>query len=323
MKTDRFSATRAAALLLAGLLLAAGLPADAKTFKIGGTTIAIESSSKKLARELATQVKQVDARFATNRKALRILQGSGNVPGYLPSEVTGLIGDTHKDLDQAIQNVQPSGSEPLRAWVDNQFQQIQGKTPPPGPTASLPGPSLPRVVAVFASLRGFGLPMLAVAKPPKPTQPKPKAAPPKATEPPKPQTIPISTADRLLDEVEEVVRQIFVLADHNDLEVNLWVGSTPARKAKFSFWPQGNLKGATLAPIILQTDGKRGHVLRGLYSYQADLGMGKGVVQQIKYPDPTAPLGSERLDLVKGSRFFCCQFQESYCRHVANEKECR
>ena len=122
--------------------------------------------------------------------------------------------------------------------------------------------------------------------------------------------------------MKEVVSQIFVLADHNDLEVNLWVGSTPARKARFSFWPQGNFKGSTLASKIIKTDGKQEHVLRGLYLYEADLGMGKGVIQQIKYPSSTAPLGSERLDLVSGSRFFCCQFNESYCHHVANENEC-
>jgi hypothetical protein len=337
MKIDRF-----AAVLLAGLL-APGLPAASKTpskvfkYRIGKNheVEKVEEKAEKvaagaLAQALAKQVKQVHERFTANRKALQILGGRGNVPGYLPNEVTGLIGDTHKDLDQAIQNVKPSGSEPLRAWVDDEFQQIQGKIPPPGRTASLPGPSAPRAVAVFASLRGFGLPVLASTKPPKPTPrkskpapPKPKSAPPKTPQPAKPQTIPVAMADRLLDQVEEVVNRIFVLADHDDLEVNLWVGSTPARKAKFSFWPQGNFKGSTPAPKIIKTDGKQDHILRGLYAYQVDLGVRKGVIQTIKYPDPAAPLASERLDLVKGSRFFCCQFKESYCHHVNDEKDCR
>jgi hypothetical protein len=172
--------------------------------------------------------------------------------------------------------------------------------------------------------------MFAVAKPPKrapakpkPAPPKPKPAPPKATQPPKPPTIPIATADRLLDQVEEVVKRIFVLSDHNDLEVNLWVGSTPVRKAKFIFWPQGNFKESTPALKIIMTDDKEEHVLRGLYVYEADLGLGKGVIQQIKYPNSTAPLGNERLDLVNGSSFFCCRFNEGYCHHVASEKLCR
>ncbi len=336
MKTDQFSSTsfRIAAALLAGfLLLAASLSAGGakityrfgKDHKVKKVEVGEIAAAGVLAQAIAKQVKQVDERFTANRKALKILSGPGNVPGYLPSEVTGLIGDTHKDLNQAIQNVQPSGTEPLRAWVDDQFQQIQGNVPPPGPTASLPAPFAPRAIAVFASLHGFGKPMLAVAKPPKPkpTPPKPKAAPPKAPQPPKPQTIPVTTADRLLDQVEEVVRRIFVLADHNDLEVSFWVGSTPARKAKFSYWPQGSFKGSTPAPKIIKTDGKQDHVLRGLYLYEADLGMGKGVIQRIQYPNSTAPLGSERLDLVNGSSFFCCRFNEDYCHHVANEKECR
>ena len=332
MKFDRF-----AAVLLIGLL-ASGLPAVSKTFKYRiGKNHGVEKVEEEekaatgvLAQALAKQVKQVEERFTTNRKALQILRGPGNVPGYLPNEVTGLIGDTRKDLDQAIQNVQPSGTEPLRAWVDNEFQQIQGKVLPPGPTASLPGPSAPRTVAVFASLRGFGLPVFAVAKPRKPTRPKPKAtppkpkaAPPKAPQPPKPQTIPVATADRFLDEVEEVVRQIFVLAASDKLEVELWVGST-APHAAFSFWSQGQLKGSTLAPVTIRTDGKR-NLIVGLYSYHAAWSKG-GVTQVIEYPNPAgapvAQIPSERLDLVKGSRFFCCRFDENYCHHVNNEKEC-
>jgi hypothetical protein len=337
MKFDRFAAVLLIGLLTSDLSAAGRTPSKKFKYRIGKNHQVVKVEDKKektasgmLAQAIAKQVKQVDETFAKNRSTLRIVHGLGNASGYLPNEVTGLISDTHKDLDQAIQSVQPSGSEPLLAWVDDQFQQIQEKIPPPGPTASLPGSSAPRGVAMFASLRGFGLPMLAVAKPPKrapakpkPIPPKPKPAPPKAPQPPKPQTIPVATADRLLDQVAEVVRQIFVLADHDDLEVSLWVGSTPAQKAKFIFWSQGNFKGATPAPRIIKTDGQQDHVLRGLYFYEADLGIVKGAVtQKIKY-DPTAPLATERLDLVKGSRFFCCQFKEAYCHHVENEKDCR
>src|SRR4029079_9049932 len=48
-------------------------------------------------------------------------------------------------------------------------------------------------------------------------------------------------ANRLLDQVGEVVGRILFLAAHDDLEVTLWVGSTPAPHATFSFWPQGKI----------------------------------------------------------------------------------
>ncbi len=332
MKRNRF------AILLAGfILLMTGLSTAGEEYKYDFgqdhkvRKVKVENGTAGVwTQALAKETEQVQEKFAASRKALQILYEPGEAPAYLSNDVTKLVVDTRKDLDNAIQKVQPSGSDPLVAWVNDQFQQIQRKMPaPPVPIVSLPDPFAPRGVAVFASFRGFGQLVFASAKPPKPTPrkskpapPKPKSAPPKATAPPKPQTIPVATADRFLDQVEKVVSQIFVLADHDDLEVNLWVGSTPARKAKFIFWPQGNLKGATLAPKIIKTNGREEHVLRGLYVYEADLGMGKGVIQQIKYPSSTAPLENERLDLVNGSRFFCCQFNESYCHHVANEKEC-
>ncbi|HEY2292306.1 MAG TPA: hypothetical protein VGM86_16530 [Thermoanaerobaculia bacterium] len=343
MKTDRLFATRVTTVLAVGLLLGADLPAAGgvkvqykfgkdhevkldKGVEIGATAV--------LAKALAKQVQQVHDRLVTNRKALRTLSGPGNAPGYLANEVTGLISETHKDLDQAIQSVQPSSTAPLRAWADDQFQQIQEKIPPPGPTASLPGPSAPHMGVALASLRGGVLPVAAKPKPKKPAPPKPKPAPPKAAPPPKPQTIPTSTADRLLDQVEKVVSQIFTLADHNNLEVDLWVGSTQERKAKlafwqsphatFSFWPQGKIKDSQPARSVIRMAGKKDHVPRGLYSYEADLGLEKeAVTQTIKYPDPAAPIQSERLDLVNGTGFFCCRFKESYCHAVADEKDCR
>jgi hypothetical protein len=397
MKTDRLLVTRAAAVLLMGLLLVTGSPAggvkvtlqirqgsSAPLIKWGGTETGVktgfpttcgdEKASYKfgkdhevkrievaeigaaaaLAKAIAKQVQHVHERFTANRRELRILNGSGNAPGYLSNEVTRLIADTHQDLDQAIQNVQPSRTEPLRAWVDDQFQQIQGKVPPPGPVASLPGPSAPREGAMLASLREGGLAVLAEAKPKKPT-------PPKATSPPKPQPIPTATADRLLDQVEEVVSRIFTLADHNDLEVNLWVGSPQVRKAKpifwqashvtFSFWPQGKIKDSQPTHTVIRLNGKKDHVLRGLYVYRAAWTEG-GVTYLIGYPqsasgqmipgeglDPvhggsfywiessqpsSQVTPSERLDLVNGGSFFCCRFDGSgYCQHVDDAKECR
>jgi len=343
MKADRLFVIRITAVLATGFLLGAGIPVsgDVKVgYKFGkdhqvtlGKGVEIGAAAV-LAKAIAKQVQQVHARLTTKRKALQIQNGPGNAPGYLANEVTGLIAGTRQDLDQAIQSVKPSGTEPLRAWVDDQFQQIQGQIPPAGSAASLPGPSAPRTGVALASLRMGGLPVAAKPKPKKPAPPKPQPAPPKAAPPPKPQTIPASTADRLLDQVEKVIGQIFTLADHDNLEVNLWVGSTQERKARlvfwqtshatFSFWPQGKLKDSPPAHTIIQLAGKKDHVLRGLYSYEADLGLEKGaVIQKIKYPDSTAPVQSERLDLVNGTGFFCCRFKEGYCHAVANEKECR
>ena len=164
---------------------------------------------------------------------------------------------------------------------------------------------------MVASLEGFSLSKLASVNAAAPQQ----------------RTIPAETSKRLLDQAGEVVSRIFVLAKKDDLEVELWVGSTPAQKATFRFWSQGKVKGATPAPTIVQTNGKRKHVLRGLYAYRAAWGQGDG--HPTDRSTPTRPaasasgMASERLDLVKGSRFFCCQFNESYCRHVDDDKECR
>ncbi|HEX5718321.1 MAG TPA: hypothetical protein VF179_19320, partial [Thermoanaerobaculia bacterium] len=108
-----------------------------------------------------------------------------------------------------------------------------------------------------------------------------------------------------------------------DLEVELWVGSTPAPKATFRFWSQGNIKGSTPAPTIVQTNGKRKRVVRGLYVYKAAWTKG-AVTEVVEYPNSAAAsLESERLDLVNDSSYFCCQFKEAYCHHVDDEKECR
>jgi hypothetical protein len=352
MKTDRSSVTRAATvLLLTFLLLGVGLPAagvkvtvkvqtdhqakPAEEVETGRVRLAegVETGNHQtgewLAMAIVKQVKQIHERFTMNRNTLRILSEPGNAPGYLSDDVTRLIVDTHKDLDQTIQNIRPSGTEPLRAWVDDEFQQIQEKIPPPGPTATLPGLSAPRTSVVLASLRAGAPRVLA-----KTTSLKPTPTPPQATQPPKPQTIPTATANQLLDQVEEVVSRIFTLADHNDLEVNLWVGSASARKARFSFWPvshalfsfwpKGQIKSSPLISATIQLDGKKNHVLRGLYIYRAAWTQGK-VTQIIEYPQSagTQTTPTERLDLVNGTGFFCCRFSEQYCYAVASEKECR
>jgi hypothetical protein len=104
--------------------------------------------------------------------------------------------------------------------------------------------------------------------------------------------------------------------------VKLWVGST-APHATFSFWSQGRIKGSPPSPTTIRTDGKHDHVVRGLYVYRAAWTKG-AVTELIEYPKPagTSVALSERLDLVNGSGFFCCRFNEQYCHDVASEKEC-
>lgn len=309
MKTDRHFATRAAAVLLAGLLLAAGQPTAGQTITFGRSKARV-NPFQILAGALALQIGVVKKRFDKNRRALQIVRGPDGQPAYLRQEVAGLIARTGEDLDQAIEKVQPSDLEPLQAWAIDQLGRIQGElaAPPAQKTAALPsGLFTPRAVAVVASLERLSLLRLASAKATAPQQ----------------ETVAAEKTDSLLDQVGQVVGRIFFLADHGDLEVKLWVGST-APHATFSFWPQGRIKGSPPSPTTIRTDGNREHVVRGLYVYRAAWTKG-AVTELIEYPKPagTAVATSERLDLVNGSGFFCCRFNEQYCHNVANEKECR
>ena len=318
MKTDRLFVTRVAAVLAVGLLLGAGSPGAGQiTFRyhLGRSKAkARVSPTAAFAAALAQAVREVQERFDKGRHTLLPVPGADGKAGYLRQEVVDLIAITGRDLDQAIKNVQPSGTEPLVAWTDDELGHLQGELAvSPGQTAAMPaGFFAPQPVEVIASLGG--------PSKKKPAKPKP-AVPPTPPAPP-PDTVPAEKANGVLDEVGKVLSQIFTLASHDDLEVKLWVGSTPEKKATFRFWPQGNAKGAK-APTIITTDSTQRHVMRGLYSYEADWGKG-AVTQQIKYPDPTASLASARLDLVRGSSFFCCRFgQGGYCQHVDDEKDCR
>jgi hypothetical protein len=319
VKTDRFSATRAAAASLAGLLLAASGLAAGQQFHVGSLTStptvssqAPESRSKELAKALAPQAGEVQQRFAANRSALRSVRDAHGEPAYLRQEVAALIDGAEKDLDQAIARIGEPGLDALRAWSADELRPIQDEAAAPADHAAgrLPGLFAPRAVAVVASLGRL----------PRPA-------------PPQPATITAERGDRLLDRVGEVISRIFFLAETDDLEVELWVGST-APHSRFSFWPLGQLKGATPAPLIIRTDGRRDHVLRGLYAYRAAwtivdsrpvAGRRGAVTELVEYPDSAGGSAnrSERLDLVNGTGFFCCRFNEQYCHHVAAEKECR
>lgn len=310
MKTDRFSrSARAATILLAGLLLLAGAPASARKYRIPilGKVISVESPTKEMSTALAQQVEEVKTQFKNKREALHTVRGPGGKPAYLRQDVTGLITATGKNLDQAIQGVQKPGLEldALRAWSGEKMQRIQSDlAATPGQNAALfPGLDTPRAVAVVANLGWVTRPRFASTK---------KAAPPRQ------ETLTADKADSILNQVGEVVSQIFVLASKDDLVVTLWVGSTPADKARFQFWPQGGVF-ATSAAKSIRTNGKLPRIVRGLYSYQAVLKKGSQTAQA-QYPG-----SSDRLDLVNGTGFFCCRLDstEQYCHDVTSEKECR
>jgi hypothetical protein len=310
VKTDRWF-TRAAAVALAGLLvLAAGSPAAGQiTFNYHlGKSTARESSTKELAMALAAQMQAVQETFVKNRNLLHLVTVHGK-PAYHRAEVAELIAHTGEDLDKAIDHVQPAAMAPLRAWAANAVQGVADQlTPPPGPTAAaFHDDSTPRAVAVVASLGGLSPSWLA-----------------SVSAGPQQDMVPAETSNRLLDQVGNVIRRLFVLASNDDLQVNVWVGST-APHSTFSFWPQGRITGTTPAAKIIRTDGTQ-TVLRGLYAYKVTHTDG-AVTEFVQFPNPAgaspAQTPSEQLDLVNGSSFFCCRFNESYCHHVDNSKDCQ
>jgi hypothetical protein len=304
MKTDRSSSAsiRAAAVLLVGLLFVAGLPAAGQIrIGIGGLQITVETPSKRLAKALAQEVKEVQRRFDENRRALRAVQGPGGKPAYLREEVIDLIDRTGKDLDQAMEQIGKADLDPLRAWAIEGLQGVQKELAPPSDRRAA---ALPAAVARIASLGSF----------PSPGPESVIAAVPNQ------ETISAERANGLLDQAGVVLSRIFFLAERNDLRVKLWVGSTPTHQARFAFWSRGQIKGSEPERSFIRTDGKQ-EVTRGLYSYHASLATGS-ITEIIEYPNPAAQAESERLDLVNDTSFFCCRFKEQVCEHVANEKEC-
>jgi hypothetical protein len=288
--------------------------------------IQIAWDSSKLAKHLAEEMKRVRQKFTDDRAALPIVPGPGGVPAYPRQAVVDLVNSAERELDHAVEQVKEPKLAGLRAWGDEQIENSRRKLERPA-TLAAAAFSGPRPVARFASFSGG-------AKH-KPQTPKasPKADPPLPPAPPKPDPLEATTVgttetQQILGQVEKVIEQIFSFADKDDLEVKLWVGSTPAEHATFRFWPKSSAQGAPPAPTIIKTDGWEKHVLRGLYDYKASATLGSKSVATIleSGPGPTgsAPsLANEKLDLVNGSSFFCCRFDDNYCHHVDNPKECQ
>jgi hypothetical protein len=313
MKTgsNRFHLTsRSAAFVLACLLLAPAHPSSGQiSLRIGPGTLSglpFGSSSKKLAGALAKEVRQVLERFDRNRRALPTVKGPGGEPAHPRQEVAGLIALAEKDLDQAIEGVGEPGLAAMQFWAAEEFRRIRDELAAAPGGQSAASFFAPRAVAVVASVGGGGAVVRAASA--------------------ERETLSAKRSRELLDEVAQVIERIFFLSSKNDIEVDLWVGSTPAQQVMFSFWPQGSVKGSPAANDIIRTNGKRERVMRGLYSYRAAYAQGP-VTEFLQYPSQTASQasqsGSARLDLVNGSRFFCCRFEDKYCHHVDDQKECR
>ena len=197
MKSDRFSSvpTRGAAALLAGLFLAASLPAAGQITFSFKRKASVKVSSEGVAAALARQVAEVRKGFEKNRRALRTVKGADGEAVYPRQEVAGLIARTETDLDQAIERVGEPGLDALRAWSAEEFRRLQGElAAPSGQTASLP-----RAVARVASLGGPESVGAATSQQ---------------------ASVAAEKSDRLLDQVGEVVGRIFFLADRDDLEVD-------------------------------------------------------------------------------------------------------
>jgi hypothetical protein len=308
----------AAALLLAGLQLAPAPPAFAQFihWDLGGG----KEKEKNVAGALALVVGQCRQRFDQRRRGLTTMTDMDGRRVHFRSEVLALIDRTEQDLDQSIARLPEPRLAGLRAWAAAEIQRVRRElaAPPGERTAALwsglrPG-LVPRAVAVTASLGariGDWLPLPGGVA---------------ATAAEGPGTIDTGKSIQFLDQVAAVIERIFFLAKKDDLEVKLWVGSTPTPEADFQFWSQASVKDAPPAPQTIRANGKRERVLRGLYFYKAALGSGP-LTQFVEYPPragaPRAQLASERLDLVNGSSFFCCHFSKSYCQHVDDDKECR
>ena len=310
MKPSRFSILTAGCLLLVPLL-AAG---QTFTWNFGHSKKDRVSPARALALALALslshQMKAAKQRFDTGRQALRPEPGPDAKPAFLLADVDGLIGRTQDDVARSIEQVGKPELGPLGAWATDAIRRIRRQLPANPATLNFSGFSTPPNTAIMlASTR-------AAAPRRKPSPPRPKAAPPK------PATIPDDQANGLLDQVEAVLSRILFLADHNDLVVKLWVGSTPASRAQFSFWSEGKIKGETPENTLIRTNGVH-EVVRGLYDYHAELRQG-AVTHLIQFPNEAAThTVSERLDLVNDTPFFCCRFDDDYCHHVADAKECR
>ncbi|HEY0781832.1 MAG TPA: hypothetical protein VGE98_05195 [Thermoanaerobaculia bacterium] len=317
MNFARSSLYKAAAVLLAALLvLAAGCTVSAGpiTFRFdkpaSHTASARDIAKQKTAKAVAAEMQVALATFRSDRLALHLVQRGGSPPAYRRADVILLIDRARQDLPRTIKSTWPGEMEALADWVSGQIHGIQGALDATPGTARVAwhGDSTPRVVAAVASLGARSRPSLAAAKPT-----------------PQAETVPVETSNRLLDRVEGVITRIFTLATHRDLWVRVWVGSSPPQ-SMFSFWPFGQMlgQGQAAKPHIIKTDGDE-EVLRGLWQYKATTT--KGAITEViecKNPASTsqAQNTSEPLDLVNGTSFFCCRFEDHYCQHVADEKAC-
>lgn len=309
----------AAMALLAALLLAASPPA-AGQIRISFSLPERSSSTAKVAAALAKAVQQVQSRFDLARRALPVVSSPDGKPAHPRAAVMDLIAATGTDLGQAIERVGDPGLDGLRFWATEELLRVRKDLERTVRVAASSPCPCPRAVAVVAGAGSYPLPGIAQA----------------SAESGEPATISAETSSQALESVARTIGRLFLLARNDDLEVELWVGSTPAQRAIFRFWSQATLKGKPPEPGIIRTNGKRERVRRGLYAYRAEFTRGRVVESlasggPVQASAPAQPAGwsgqsvnrNERLDLVDGTRFFCCRFDEKLCHHVDRANECR
>lgn len=316
MKPDRFVSLRSirrrsVVLGLSGLLLlvAAG-PAASRSigFGLGRMGIGVKlggrgSKTAKVAAALAQEMAAVEQRFDQGRRALPVVKGKDGASAHPRQAVEDLIDLTENDLAESIERVQEPALVGLHDWAAEEIHRIRGELEP-APAARAAAWSGPRAVAVVASLGAYPLPEIALAK----------SSPPK---PAPPATVAAERTGQILDQVGAVIGHLLFLAKNDDLEVKLWVGSTARRSATFSFWPRAVVKGFKATPTSFEIAGKRDHVMRGRYQYKVSSrvqAVGGSVVESFE---------DAGMDLVNGSRFLCCSFEDKACSHVDSEKDCR
>ena len=295
--------------LAALLLLAAGPPASGQisfNFKIGGK--GKTSRTAEVSKALAQEVAAVRQRFDQGRQALPVVTSPGGAPAHPRQAVVELIDVTERDLDRSIERVQEPELAGLRAWASAGIQSVREQLQTAPGARAVASSAGPQVVAVVASLGAYPLPAAAPAK----------------NEPREQDTVAAERARQLLDQVGQAIGRLLFLAENDDLEVKLWVGTTPAQRARFRFWPQASVKGFPSTPAEIRTNGKLDHVMRGLYFFSVSNSIaatGGTVVES--FQGGSGKNRDEALDLVNGSSFFCCRFENKVCHHVDSDKDCR
>lgn len=182
-----------------------------------------------IAQQLADGVARVQKRFAEERKKILEMAGPAGEPTLPREKLTNLIAGTAKDLDEAIKNVGEPGLDALRDWAVAELERIQSQVGPAPANAWLRAPPYP--IARVASLAPFSW-----------RSPGARSEGARDAEGPTLdwQYLTREVAIGVLDDVGRVLETIFVLADHNVLQVEVDVLIAP-KQAEAMIFPRSKL----------------------------------------------------------------------------------